>query len=102
MRNIILAAAAAAALAFGFWKQGHAQGTANCGPYEVVKQNLEEGFGEQRAALGIFDDKIMELTVGPDGSWSIILVTADGVACLVAYGENLETYAPVFGQEATY
>ncbi len=69
-----------------------AQG-AMCGPRPMVIAQLETVHGEQRISVGLQRNaQIMETYANAEtGSWTIIVSTPAGLACLVAAGEAFQS-----------
>lgn len=70
---------------------GSAQG-AMCGKREMVIEQLRTVHGEARISVGLQRNaQIMETYANAEtGSWTIIVTTANGLACLVAAGEAFQ------------
>lgn len=61
----------------------------NCAPYAALKSALEKRFKEHRDARGLSSDgRLVEVFVGPNGSWTILITDPDGLACIAAAGEG--------------
>ena len=61
----------------------------NCAPRHQVVQYLGQAFGENPAAFAITDlAALLEVLVSPGGSWTMIVTTAKGLACVVATGKD--------------
>ena len=77
-----------------------AQTDANCAPRQVVVERLEHRFAETVQMIGLGGgNRLLELYASPDtGTWSIVITTTEGVACLVASGVSFEqvTAPPLF------
>ena len=59
---------------------------APCGPSDVVRNTLSEGFGEHMAFYGLTQqNNVVEIWIG-DGTWSALLTTPDGRSCVVSSG----------------
>lgn len=74
---------------------GYAQGNLTCKPYEVWEKTLAEDFEEQPVAraLSLRDNilMMMEVWVSSDGeTYSILMRTENGLACLVNDGVTFE------------
>lgn len=65
-----------------------AQQTMLCGLRDDMGKMLDQRFGEQPQAGGIVGDRIVELLVSQTGSWTILITSADGRACVVTGGED--------------
>lgn len=62
----------------------------NCGPRGQVVQQLGQSFGEIPAAVALTDyGSLIELLLSPRGeSWTLIVTTPRGLACVLATGRN--------------
>jgi hypothetical protein len=59
-----------------------------CGLRDDMGKMLDQRFGEQPQAGGIVGDRIVELLVSQTGSWTILITSADGRACVVTGGDD--------------
>jgi hypothetical protein len=59
-----------------------------CGLRDEMGKMLENRFGEQPQAGGVVGDRIVELLVSQSGSWTILITSTDGRACVVTGGED--------------
>ena len=74
---------------------------AQCGPKKAVAAQLAERFGEVPIVSGISSNNSMKFFGNPrTGSWSMIFIRPDGVACILATGEDLEVSSLAFAQNA--
>ena len=65
-----------------------------CGAHEVIEKILLEKFKEKPLlAGGYMDDSIMQLYVGPEGSWSLSRETGS-ITCVIAAGFGLKMVNP--------
>ena len=65
-----------------------------CGPHEVIEKVLLEKFKEKPLlAGGYLDSSIMQLFVGPEGSWSLVRETGS-ITCVIAAGYGLQMVNP--------
>jgi len=65
-----------------------------CGPHLVIEKVLWEKFKEKPLlAGGYMDDSIMQLYVGPEGSWSLSRETGS-ITCVLAAGHGLKMVNP--------
>lgn len=73
-------------------EQSHAQQGAFCGPRERIVAQLADKHGETRRAVGLQQTmQVMEVYANSEtGSWTIIIVTPTGMACLMAVGEAFQ------------
>ena len=70
-----------------------------CGPKMAVASQLAEQFGEVPIVSGISLNNSMKFFGNPrSGSWSMVFVRPDGVACVLAVGEDLEVSSLAFTQ----
>lgn len=80
MRAVILAALMASPAA-----------AENCAPHPNAVAFLAENFGESRQSIGLMDGRIVEMIANPDtGTWTILITTPDGRACIVAAGTDFQ------------
>ena len=81
----VLAALASIQASSGFALQ------VQCAQHNQIVGLLEKKYSENRIAMGtVNDDRFMQLFVSPQGSWTILVTKTDGVACIVAAGNNWE------------
>ncbi|MCW0232372.1 MAG: hypothetical protein OJJ21_02110 [Ferrovibrio sp.] len=59
-----------------------------CGLRDDMGKMLDQRFGEQPQAAGVVGDRIVELLVSQTGSWTILITSTDGRACVVTGGED--------------
>ena len=65
-----------------------------CGPHLVIEKVLWEKFKEKPLlAGGYMDDSVMQLYVGPEGSWSLSRETGS-ITCVIAAGHGLKMVNP--------
>ena len=65
-----------------------------CGPHEIIERVLLEKFKEKPLLIGGYmDDSVMQLWVGPEGSWSLSRETGS-ITCVLAAGHNLQMVNP--------
>jgi len=66
-----------------------AQQQAPCGPVDVILKALEDNAKEVPAGMGR-DERgfVAVLTLSPDGSYSVLGIRPDGIACLISTGEG--------------
>ena len=63
-----------------------------CGSRDAVTVTLAERYGEVRQALGLAQNGVvMELYAAETGSWTILITRPDGMACLLAAGEDFQS-----------
>lgn len=91
MTRLILTAAFAALMG----GTAMAQERPLCGPYDVGVKRLKDQFHEVPVATGMAGPRlVIQLFVSPSGTFTIMSVRPDGVACIVAGGDNWEQTAP--------
>ena len=92
LRAAVLAAFLLAALSL--WP-APAVGQVLCGPQNKLADQLKQRFGETRQAMGVSTDaqRIVELFMAPNGSWTIVVTDTQGRSCIVLSGEDW-TQAP--------
>lgn len=61
-----------------------------CAPYDKLKAQIQEQYGEKYAAVGRVDESaILVVFAAPSGgSWTALAVYSDGEACTVASGDE--------------
>ena len=61
----------------------------NCKPRTEVVDFLVRRFDEQIRGIGVAGNDRVELWLGPAGrTWTLVLNTPDGKACVLAFGET--------------
>jgi hypothetical protein len=64
---------------------------AACAPKSLLEEALGNQFGEAAFAMGIAVGNVVKFFSNPEsGSWTILVVRPDGIAGVVAQGEDLE------------
>ena len=67
-----------------------------CAPVERVMQFLSAQHGESPVVIGLMPTAMMQVWANPDtGTWTLLRITPDGQACMMASGGNLEFAAPM-------
>lgn len=85
MRKAVLSSAVLVALT-SFAMPAQAQMI--CGLRDEMGKMLDQRFAEQPKAAGLAGDKVVELLVSENGSWTILITGADGRSCVVTGGEE--------------
>ena len=85
MRKAVLSSALIVAVA-SFSLPTHAQMI--CGLRDDMGKMLDQRFSEQPKAAGLAGEQIVELLVSENGSWTILVTSADGRSCVVTGGEE--------------
>ena len=67
-----------------------------CDERRSVLDHLASTYGESRVAWGITNgEQLVEvLSSGEDGTWTVIITGRDGIACLIAAGQDWRSYEP--------
>jgi hypothetical protein len=81
----------ATAIALLFLPGSVPAGAAACASHGDVRSILSDRHQETAKGVGLLSDsKILEIYTSEDGSFSIVVTTADGNTCVVAVGEAWE------------
>ncbi|MFV2092140.1 MAG: hypothetical protein ACC634_03560 [Hyphomicrobiales bacterium] len=60
-----------------------------CGEYTKIKDMLAERYQEVPKSVGMIADKgVIQVFLSQEGTWSILLTSTDGRACIVAAGHS--------------
>jgi hypothetical protein len=99
-KRLRIQAATAIALALMAWTPAALGENAATGPPCVNRADmvgyLKSVHTETSVGRGLGGDGlVLELFVGPIGSWSVVLTHPNGFSCLVSYGEAWEMDTPV-------
>jgi hypothetical protein len=74
-----------------------------CGPKQMVTEQLGDRYGEVTFASGVVVDNSVKFFGNPQtGTWSMVVIRPDGLACVIATGEGLEVVKPAFAEGAYY
>lgn len=71
-----------------------------CGPAKEFLRVLAEKYEEAPVARGLSGDLLLLILTSDEGTWTVLTVTAKGVACMVASGDAWEGFEPVRGDPA--
>ena len=64
-----------------------------CGKRDDIVSRLENGYQEFNSAMGMSTNGgLVELYTSEKGTWTLMLTQPDGVSCLIAAGENWESF----------
>ncbi len=97
MRKSLLSLMAAGTLITAAMAALPANAQSMCGPHEEMIKNLAGKYKEVRAGLGLAGDgNVVELYVGEDGSWTVLVTKPIGLTCMVAAGQDWQIMAPQF------
>ncbi len=66
----------------------------SCAPHDRIVAGLEQRYGEVRQGAGLRLGEMIELWASPEGTWTLVAVRADGLACIVADGTDWMADAP--------
>jgi len=74
-----------------------------CMARKTLVSYLTEKFDESPRALGLVASRnVMEVYVSDKGTWTIVMTTVQGVACIVAAGDTWEEVKVAMGEEPEY
>ena len=97
MRACLLIAAVLAAFSFASFA---AASPSVCDRRDALVAYLGANHGERRVAAGIDGQGLLvEVFVGPEGGWSILLTRPNGTSCMVAAGQGWEFFGIAIGRE---
>ena len=89
-----------AALVFGMLATAPpaAQAQLSCGDRNVMVEQLSRTYGETRKGAGLVGQAALFEVWASDvtGTWTILKTSPNGIACLIAAGENWRDEPPVF------
>lgn len=72
--------------------RAHAQ---NCDDRARIVNHLQQHYGEHTIAVAVLESgRLVQIMVGETGTFSVLIVQADGVACLVLSGDGWQATAP--------
>ena len=96
-RICLYPAAVLIAVSLSLPSQAFGQQTMICGQREQIIAQLHSRFGEERRSMGLAGrNRILEVYASEQtGSWTITIIGVDGITCLLASGQNYESFAPV-------
>jgi len=67
-----------------------------CGKRDDIVSRLENGYQEFNSAMGMSTNGgLVELFTSDNGTWTLMLTQPDGVSCLIAAGQNWESFQNV-------
>jgi hypothetical protein len=73
----------------------HADAQGACAAQDQIAAQLGATYGETRQSLGLSSDgSVIEIFASDAGTWTIVVTSVDGQACLAAAGEAWQA-APV-------
>lgn len=76
----------------------------NCRLHDTLAATLSNRFKESRTAYGIIGQKaVMEIYASAAGTWTVVVTTTNGIACIIAAGHSFERLPePLAGNPARY
>ena len=76
---------------------------AQCGPKQIVAEQLGNRYGEVNFASGVAVGSTVKFFGNPrTGTWSMVTIKPDGTACVIAMGEGFEVIKFAFAEDASY
>lgn len=91
MNRFILALASAAIMAILATPASSEENV--CGKRDDIVSRLEQGYQEFNSAMGMSTNgSLVELFTSDNGTWTLMLTQPDGVSCLIAAGQNWESF----------
>ncbi|MEQ8442424.1 MAG: hypothetical protein RIM33_17700 [Alphaproteobacteria bacterium] len=73
-----------------------------CGPRDRIVDRLAASYQEQQTFTGMtVGGSLVELFLSPEGSWTFLHTTADGLSCLLAAGNDWEAAIQTEEDEAS-
>ena len=64
-----------------------------CGNRDDIVARLESGYQEFNSAMGMSTNGgLVELYTSENGTWTLMLTQPNGVSCLIAAGQNWESF----------
>jgi hypothetical protein len=64
-----------------------------CGKRDDIVARLKDGYQEFSSAMGMATNGgLIELYTSEKGTWTLMLTQPDGVSCLIAAGQNWESF----------
>jgi hypothetical protein len=95
--------AGALALAGGVLFAPAAADAAVCMQHKMLVSYLTERFDETPRALGLVASRnVMEVYVSEKGTWTIVMTTVQGVACIIAAGDTWEAVKVAMAEDPEY
>lgn len=70
-------------------------GAVPCGDRAAMLVHLEDGYSEKVVAMGLdAQGRMMEILAAPSGTWTMLVTTPGGLACLIASGKEWQGIIP--------
>lgn len=79
----------------GVWSTLAVAQTSNCAPFEIVNERLVSKYSEEQRTIGLTSQGAVITQYANDetGTWTIIAVNPNGIACVLAAGDGWEAIA---------
>lgn len=72
-----------------------------CGPKQLIADQLDKRYGEVAFASGVAVGSTVKFFGNHrTGTWSMVMIKPDGMACVIATGEGLEVMRLAFAEAA--
>ena len=66
----------------------------NCDDYQRIVNHLEQKYRERTVAVGALSNgRLVQVMASPQGSFTLLIVGPDGIACLVLSGDGWQAVA---------
>lgn len=67
-----------------------------CAQHGTMVESLADKYGEQKQSAGLTNNQVMEVYANNEtGTWTVLMVNANGLACMVAAGTIWLTFDPI-------
>ncbi len=98
IKKALIGAALAFVVSFGI--SGEPAYAQACSKHKDIVENLKNKYQEKQQGYGLIGGvAIMELFVSDKGTWTIIITQQNGIACIVAAGNDWEQLPEIAGNE---
>ncbi len=74
-----------------------AQELTDCGLYQNVVMHLDLKYQEKVIGRGLVNGKVLEVLASESGSWTVLVVHSNGLACHWASGTDWEIISSIMG-----
>lgn len=86
MRVLLTTVALSLGLSFAAWASGPI-----CGDRDTIVADLRANYDETAQSIGLSaGGQLLEFYASTQGTWTALLSTPEGTACIVAYGDTWE------------
>ena len=72
-----------------------------CGAKDKVEARLQAGYSEVPVAEGLAPAGVIQVWASEAGTFTVVLVRTDGLACLLAVGDSFDLLTPKRGRSAS-